>query len=344
MAPGLQRAAGYTWRLLVLAAALYLVLLVLGRLVLPVVAVFVALVFTSVLRPVADLAARRLPRSLAVAVAVLGSLLLLAGLLAGIGASVADQWNSLVNEFRGGVGRIEHWLEGAPFHVRPQTATQLQNKLGSYLSAHKATLINTAVSQAGKVVEAATGAALALFCSIFFTHSGDRMWAWLLGQLPSGVRGTWDRGGRTAWRTFAGYTRGIVIVAASNAVLVGIALALLRVPLVVPLVVLEFFATLVPLIGSPIAMVIAAVVALASRGPVTAAVVLVLIVVIGQIEGHVLHPVVMSWAIRIHPVAVALSVIAGGILAGVIGAVVALPLVSVLWAVISELRAGGDDP
>jgi predicted PurR-regulated permease PerM len=342
VAPGLQRAAGYAWRLLVLAVAVYLAVQVLGRLVLPVVAVFVALVITSVLRPAADLLARRLPRSVAVAVTVLGTLLLFAGVLAGIGASVADQWDTLVNEFRGGIGRIERWLEGAPFHIRAETAAKLQNKLGSYLATHRATLINTAVSQAGRVVEVATGAFLALFCALFFIHSGDRMWAWLLRQVPSGARDAWDRGGRTAWRTFAGYTRGIIIVAATNAVLVGIALAVLRVPLVLPLVVLEFFATLVPLIGSPIAMVIAAVVALAARGPVTAAIVLALIVVIGQIEGHLLHPVVMSWAVRIHPVAVALSVIAGGILYGVIGAVVALPLVSVIWSVISELRTRAD--
>ncbi len=338
VAAGLQRTAGYAWRLLVLALALYVVLVMLGRLVLPVVAVFVALVVTSVLRPVADLLARRLPRVPAVAVTVLGAVLLVAGVLALIGESVASEWDSLVNEFRGGVGRIERWLEGAPFHVRPASAAQLQNKLSSYLSSHRASLINTAVNQAGKVVEIATGAFLSLFCSIFFIHSGDRMWSWVQRQLPAGSRGTVGRAGQAAWRTFAGYTRGIGIVAASNAVLVGIALLVLRVPLVLPLVALEFFATLIPLIGSPIAMVIAAVVALAARGPVTAVIVLGLIVVIGQIEGHVLHPLVMSWAVRIHPVVVALSVIAGGILAGVIGAVVAVPLVSVVWAVVCELR------
>jgi predicted PurR-regulated permease PerM len=339
--PGLQRTAGYAWRLLVVGGALYVVLVVLGRLVLPVVAVFVALVVTSMLRPVADLIARRLPRTLAVAATVLGALLVVAGVLALLGESVASDWDSLVAEFRGGVGRIERWLEGAPFHVRAGTATQLQNRLSSFLSTHRTSLINTAVNQAGKVVEVFTGAFLALFCSIFFIHSGDRMWTWTARQLPRGSRATADRAARAAWRTFAGYTRGIIIVAASNAVLVGIALAVLQVPLVAPLVVLEFFATLIPLIGSPIAMIIAAVVALAARGPVTAVIVLGLIVVIGQIEGHVLHPLVLSWAVRIHPVVVALSVISGGILAGVIGAVVAVPLVSVVWAVTSELR--GDD-
>ncbi|MFC8451215.1 AI-2E family transporter [Kitasatospora sp. NPDC057223] len=336
--PGLRRAAGYAWRLLLLGAVVYAVLVLLGKLVLPVIAVFVALVITAVLRPVADLLDRRLPRGLAVAASVLGALLLLAGLLAFIGETVARDWTGLGDEFRGGLDRIERWLEGAPFHLQPNSISDLQAKITSFVSSHRSTLVTTAVGEATRVVEIVTGAALALFCSIFFIYSGDGMWRWAEHQLPAGAQATWDAVGRAAWRTFAGYTRGIMIVAATNAALVGIALAVLGVPLALPLTVLEFFATLVPLIGSPVAMAIAAVVALAAKGPVTALIVLALIVVIGQIEGHLLHPLVMSWAVRLHPVVVALSVTAGGILAGVIGAVVSVPVVSVVWAVAVELR------
>lgn len=144
--------------------------------------------------------------------------------------------------------------------------------------------------------------------------------------------------GRAAWRTFTGYTHGIIVVAATNAVLVGLALFVLGVPLALPLALLEFFAAFVPLIGSPIALGIAAVVALASKGPIVAAVVIALIVVIGQIEGHLLHPIVMSWAVRLHPVVIALSVIAGAIAAGVLGAIVTVPLVSVVWSVHQALQ------
>ncbi|WP_063771958.1 AI-2E family transporter [Kitasatospora mediocidica] len=336
--PGVQRVAGYAWRLLVMAVALYVVLIVLGRLVLPVVAVFVALVITAILRPAADRLTRLMPRVLAVLVTVLGALLLLAGVLALIGETVAGEWTRLGNDFSGGIDRIEKWLEGAPFHLRPDRLAGLHSKLSTFVSSHRSTLVSTAVNEAGRVLEIVTGAALALFCSIFFIHSGDGMWRWAQRQFPADARATTARAGQAAWRTFAGYTRGIMIVSASNAILVGIALVVLGVPLALPLTVLEFFATLVPLIGSPVALAIAAVVALAAKGPVTALIVLALIVVIGQIEGHLLHPVVMSWAVSIHPVAVALSVTAGGILAGVIGAVVALPLVSVAWAVICELR------
>ncbi|MFD9130317.1 AI-2E family transporter [Kitasatospora sp. NPDC059571] len=336
--PVLRTAADHAWRLLVLGLAGYAVFTVLQRFQLVAVAVFLGLVITSVLRPVIDRLARRMPRWLAVLIGMLGTVLLLAGLLSLVGTLVADEAGRLGREFGGGLDRIERWLQGPPFRLHGTSIRDLRSKLTSYLSAHRSTLISTAVSGAGRIVEFAGGAALAVFCSVFFLNSGDRMWRWFEDQLPFGSRQVWHSAGRAAWRTFAGYTRGVVIVAASNAVLVGIALFLLRVPLALPLVLLEFLASFVPLIGSPVALAVAAVVALASRGPVVAIVLIALIVVIGQIEGHLLHPLVMSWAVQLHPVVVAIAVLCGSIAAGVIGAVVAVPLVAVVWAVIGAVR------
>ena len=338
VARGLRVGAAYGWRLLVVGVVAYAVFVMLGRLQLVAVALFLALVVTSVLRPLVDLLARWLPRALAVVVGVAGSLMAVLGLLALVGELVASEWDRLGREFGGGVGRIERWLQGAPFHVSPTVMSDLQGKVGSFVSGHRSALVSGAVSGAGRLVEVLTVGALALFCSVFFIHSGDRLWSWFQEGLPRRARDAFGRAGGAAWRTFAGYTRGIVIVAATNAALVGTALFVLRVPLALPLTLLEFFAAFVPLVGSPIALGVATVVALASRGPVIAIVVLALIVVVGQIEGHVLHPLVMSWAVRLHPVVVAVSVIAGGVLAGVVGAVVAVPMVSVAWAVVGELR------
>ncbi|MEU1628088.1 AI-2E family transporter [Streptomyces sp. NPDC020096] len=340
---GLRVAAGYAWRLLVVGVVVYEAFTILGRFQLVAVAVFFALVVTSALRPVTDLVGRRLPRPLAVAVSLLGSLLLLFALLALAGYLVAGESAKLVSEFRGGIGQIEHWLERPPFRISPRTLSGLQGKIGSFLSSHRSLLVSSALSGASRVVEVATGAVLALFCSIFFIHSGERLWRWFQLQLPKTSRSAWDRAGRAAWRAFAGYTRGIVIVAATNAVLVGFALYLLRVPLALPLAVLEFFAAFIPLVGSPIVLIVASVVALAGRGPIIAAAVLLLIVVIGQIEGHVLHPLVMGWAVRLHPVVIAVSVVAGGIVAGIIGAVVAVPMVAVAWSVVCALRDQSPD-
>ncbi|MFF7754651.1 AI-2E family transporter [Streptomyces sp. NPDC007971] len=337
--PWLRIAAAYAWRLILVGIVVYGVFGVLGRFQLIAVALFLALVVTSVLRPLADLLNRVLTRPLSVAVALVGSMLLLTGLFALVGNAVANESGKLAGEFRGGVHRIELWLQRPPFRLSAGKLSDLQRQVTDYIAGHQASLLSSAVSGLGRVVEVITGGALAFFASVFFIHSGERMWGWARDQLlPSGARAQWDRAGRAAWHTFAGYTRGIIIVAGTNAVLVGIALIVLRVPLALPLTLLEFFATFVPLVGSPVALGVATVVALAGRGPLTAAAVLVLIVVIGQLEGHVLHPLVMSWAVRLHPLVVAVSVIAGSIVAGVIGAVVAVPFVSVLWAVLRALR------
>ena len=198
-------------------------------------------------------------------------------------------------------------------------------------------LAGQALGGAGVAVEVLTGLALAVFCSVFFLSSGNRIWTWLLTQA-GGNTGRLDGAARTGWATFAGYTRGIVIIAGTNAVLVCVALLILRVPLALPLALLTFFATFIPLIGSPIALFVATLVALAARGPLIALLVLALIVVIGQIEGHLLQPLVMSRAVNIHPLAVALTVASGTILYGVIGAVVAVPVVAVTWKVWTSLR------
>ena len=331
--------AAYAWRFLAIGAAVYVLYIVLLRFELVGIAVFLALVITSLLRPAVNAMSRRLPRSLSVLFAMLGGILLIAGVFTLVGATVANEWNRLGQEFSGGLTRIERWLEGPPFRVNPTTLSDLQGKINSFISAHRSTLISQALSGATRAVEVITVLALAVFCSVFFTHSGDRMWSWFTTQLPESARVPWDRAARAAWSTFSGYTRGTIIVAATNAALVGIALYLLKVPLALPLTVLEFLASFVPLIGSPVAMSVATVVALAGRGVVTAVIVLALIVVIGQIEGHLLQPLVMGWAVRLHPVAVAVSVISGSIVAGVIGAVVAVPVVSIAWAIVRELRS-----
>ncbi|WTA39809.1 AI-2E family transporter [Streptomyces sp. NBC_00846] len=331
--PTLQTAAAYAWRILVVGAVVYAAFSALGRFHEVAAAVFLGLVVTAVLRPIADILARPMPRALAVAVALLGSIVLALGVLTLVGEVVAGERAGLEREFSEGLGRIEHWLEGPPFRLNPKTLGGLRSRIGQVLSSHRSVLISTAVSGVGRLVEVVTVFVLALFCSVFFIHSGDRQWDWFCDQLPRAARARVAVAGRAAWRTFTGYTHGIILVAGTNAVLVGLALFALGVPLALPLALLEFFAAFIPLIGSPIALAVAAVVALAAKGPIVAAVVLVLIVVIGQIEGHLLHPLVMGWAVRLHPVVVALSVIGGAIAAGVLGAVVAVPLVSVLWSV-----------
>lgn len=338
VSPRLRQISDYAWRLLLLGGVGYVLFLGALRFELIFVALFIALLFTSLLRPPVNVLSKVMPRSLALVITALCGLGLVGGLFWFAGNSVANESSSLNTEFHSGVTRIEHWLEAKPFNVNPSTLSNLQGKLTAYVSAHRTTLLNQALSGAGRLVDVLTVLALAVFCSIFFANSGDKMWHWFQEQLPETARPIWRRCGTAAWHSFAGYTRGIILVSGANAIMVGVALKFLHVPLVLPLVLLEFFASFIPLIGSPIAMAVATVVALASQGVTTAIIVLALIVVFGQIEGHVLQPFVMGWSVRLHPVVVAVSVIAGTISAGLLGAVVAVPLISIAWAVIGELR------
>ncbi|MFE5813060.1 AI-2E family transporter [Streptomyces sp. NPDC056479] len=340
----LRTAAAYAWRIIVVGIVVQAAFSVLGQFHRIAVAVFLGLVLSTLLRPAAGLLARHMPRPLAVAVTLIGGITAVLAVLALIGEIVADQRSSLEKEFVAGIDRIERRLEDPPFRLPADSFDDLQSRIGKLLASHRSTLISEALSGASRLLEVLTVLALALFCAVFFTHSGHQQWQWLCDQLPPAARPRFTTASHAAWRTFTGYTHGILLVAATNATLVGIALTALGVPLALPLALLEFAAAFIPLIGSPLALAVATVVALATKGPLTALLVVALIVIIGQIEGHLLHPIVMSWAVRLHPVVVALAVVGGAVAAGIIGAVVAVPLVAVLWSVHQALRKADNDP
>ena len=332
--------AGWSWRVLVCVAAVALVFWATSRVLLLFIAVFLALVFTAVLRPVVDALDRFMPRALATALSIITSILLVAGMLAYVGLSVAGQWGTLAEQFNSGLDQILEYLEESPLHMRV-TPEDVQGWLASgqqWIQENGSAIASQALTSAGSVAEVFTALALATFCTVFFVTRGTEMWVWFLNQLPLRMRETWHTGGGVAWYTFSGYTRGTFFVAASDAVLAMIILVALKVPLAAPLAVLVFIGAFIPLIGAPLAMVIAMVVALAANGLWTAVWVGVGIALVGQFEGHVLQPLVMGKQVSLHPVAVALAVLGGTLIAGILGAVISVPLVAVAWAVFSKLR------
>jgi putative heme transporter len=336
--PRVTAAAGYAWLFLVLAAAAYVLFAILARVWLAAIAVFVALVITALLRPVVDLFDRVMPRSLAVAAGLIAAAALVLGLLTVVGVSVAGQASKLTSQSRGGLQRVTAWLQTSPLHLRPEQVDHAVTQGRHWLTQHKGELAGHAASGAGSAAALFTGAVLALFCAIFFLASGDRMWVWCLQQLPGAVRDRWEVASRAGWTAFQGYARATVLVAASNAALVLVALLILRVPLALPLALLVFLASFIPIVGGAISLAVAALVTLATRGPVIALVVLILIPVLGQIEGHVFQPLIMSRSVRLHPVVVVIAVVCGGLLGGVIAAVIAVPAVAVAWSVVKTLR------
>ena len=336
----LRSAAGWSWRLIVVVIAIGLVAFATIRVQLVFVAVFLALVFTAVLRPVVNWLSRWIPRAVATPLSMIFAFSVFAGLLVYIGFSVAGQWEDLGEQFNAGIGDILKTLEDSPLHITV-TNEDVQGWIEDaqrWISENSGAIASQAWSSVGSVGQVFAALALATFLTVFFLMRGREMWEWFLNQLPARNRESWYLGGGAAWYTFSGYTRGTFLVAGADGILAVIILLVLGVPLAAPLAVLVFIGAFIPLVGAPAAMVVAMVVALAANGIWNAVIVGIGIALIGQFEGHVLTPLVMGKQVSLHPVVVALVVTSGTLLAGILGAVIAVPIAAVAWSVFSLLR------
>lgn len=307
------------------------------------VAVFAALVLTGLLNPLVNWMSKRMARGLAVALALLGTLLIISGMMTFVVTSVAGQWHSLGKQLSNGVEMIVDFIDKLPFGLSlttDQAYDWIQSMIQRgqhYLATNWQHLATTALSNVGGLTLAITSIALAIFVTVFFLLSGGQMWRWFLNQLPSEARGKWNHGAQAGWRTFAGYGRGTIIIAFIDGVLAWIILEVLRIPLAPALAVLVMIGALVPMVGAPAAMILAMLVALATEGVMKAILVGIFIALIGQLEGHILQPLIMGRQVALHPVVVGIGVMAGTLLAGLLGAIIAIPIIAVIWAVFSSL-------
>jgi predicted PurR-regulated permease PerM len=336
----LRNMAGVSWRLIIVVAGIGLVFFAVWHVVLVFVALFLAAVFTAVLRPLVDVFAKIMPRAMATGLAILSGILFFIGLLTYVGFSIANQWQDLSDKFSTGITQITDFLESGklPFTITSDQIAKWIDSGQEWLQSHSGELAGQAAARAGSVVEVFTALALAIFCTAFFLARGQEMWTWFLNQLPSRHRETWQLAGGAGWYTFSSYTRGTVIIALTDGILAFTLLLILGVPLAAPLAVLVFIGAFIPLVGAPTAMVVAMIVALAANGLWSAVAVGVGIALIGQFEGHILQPFVMGRQVSIHPVVIALAVTTGTLTGGLLGAVIAVPLVAVFWAIFSRLR------
>ena len=332
------------WLGLGLLIIISLVFIATFKLVPVVVGLFIALVFTTLLQPLVTFFARVMPRYAATFLALGVATGIVAGLMFYVITSVTDQWNSLADQFNTGVDTIVNFLEHGPLPLHlteDQIFAQMHSlvlKGQEYLRTNAPTLVSEALANAGAVVDVFAVLALSLFCTIFFLASGGRMWRWFLNELPAHLREPVHRAAGAGWYTFAGYARGTVLVAGTDGIMAGIFLQLIGIPLAAPLGVLVFIGAFIPLLGAPAAMAVAMIVALASKGFLTMIIVCLGVAGIGQIEGHILQPLIMGKQVSLHPVVVIIGVAVGTYSAGLLGAVIAVPLISVAWSVYSELH------
>jgi len=338
--PGwLQTGAAWSWRLLLLAAAIYLVVRVLGILYIVVVPCVAALLLTALLQPLTGRLRRAgLPALAATWVTLLIAAVVLGGLVLLVANRVSADYPALVDETRHTITQIESLLAGPPFHVKSNSVQNFLNNVPGYLSKHKALVEGTVLTGGRIAAEFFGGLVLMLFVMFFLIKDGERIWAWLLGALRTQTARRVDRAGHAAWLAVVYYMRGTVAVAAIHAIVVGVVLSVMGVPLAFPLAVLVFLAAFVPLVGLLVAGALAILVTLATKGWVDAVILLGILIIEDQLEAHLLQPQVVGRVIRLHPLAVILALAVGGVLAGIAGAVVAVPIVAVITRAVPELR------
>jgi predicted PurR-regulated permease PerM len=328
----LSSAAAWSWRLLIVGAVIVVAAIAFSRLQLVVIpfllAVFLA---TFLIVPVRLLRRVGFPRALAAATVLLCTVLALAGIAALVEPQIADNATELSEGVSEGVEEIGDWLVEGPLSLS-------REDLGNRISDNREQIAGGVVSGALAALEVFAGLVLAIFVLFFLLKDGDRMWAWFVDQFAEPRQKVIDGLGRDAWETLGLYFQSVTLAALFDAVLIGIALAVVGVPLVIPLALLTFFAAYFPIIGAFTAGLVAVLVALVSEGFTAALIVLGAIIVVQQVEGNLIYPLVVGQRLRLHPVAVILALTIGGVLAGIVGAFVATPILAVVARTLERAR------
>jgi predicted PurR-regulated permease PerM len=337
---GVRVAAEAGWRLLVLAGTLWVLMRVISAVQLVVLAFVAALLMTALLQPtVGRLRRLGVPRGLATALAALLGFVVMGLVGWFVTWQVMENIDDLSDQVQDGIDELRRWLLDSPFHVTDKQINDIAENLREAIGANTDQITSAGLEGVTVVVETLAGILLAVFSTLFLLYDGRRIWEWTLKLVPAAARPGVAGAGPRAWRTLTAYVRGTVIVALIDAIFIGLGIYFLDVPMAVPLAVFIFLFAFIPLVGAVVSGALAVVVALVTQGVFTAVMTLAVVLAVQQIEGHILQPFILGRAVRVHPLAVVLSVAAGGMVAGIGGAVVAVPLVAVTNTVVGYLRA-----
>ncbi len=335
-----QLSAAWAWRVLLIMAATAVAVWAISVLKTIVVPVAIAILLAVLLAPVARFLREqaRFPRGLAAGVSLIGLLGLVGGLLTVAGNSVVKGFGELGDQAAQGIDEITDWLAEGPLHISGDQLDSYLDQLGTSISENSDGVVSGALSVTTTLGHVAAGALIALFCTFFFLLDGTAIWRWSLGLLPLRARARTHQAARRGLVTLGAYTRTQILVAFVDAVGIGAGAAILGVPLALPLGILVFIGSFVPIVGAVLTGSIAVLVALVAQGPGAAIIMLVIVLAVQQIEGHVLQPLIMGHAVSLHPVAVLLAVATGSFVAGIVGALLAVPVVAVVNTVVLYLH------
>ena len=320
--------------LLVLAAVVVLGALQLKLIVIPVI---IALILAAAVSPLTRLMERhRVPNALAALIAMVLGIGILLAVVALVGLAVAGQWSDLVDQASKGIGQLQTFLKSTGIEIDDAQITKARTTAVSYLTS--GSFGSSALAGLSAVGSLATGLLLVIVVLFFFLKDGRMIWSFLIRPLPIEQRERAERIGGRSIGVLGAYVRGTAAVALVDTVFIGAGLLILGVPLAIPLAVVVFVTAFIPVVGATAAGVLAALVALVGNGPVPALIVIAIVIVVNQLEGNLLQPVIMGRSLSLHPLVILLALTAGTIVGGIIGAVLAVPATSVVWTAIKSWR------
>jgi len=339
---GMGRAGTRSVQALAALAVVAVAVFVLTQLTLVVIPVLIALVLAAAISPLVALMRRRgVPSLLATWVALLAVIALLTAVVWLVVRAVADQWDELSDQALDGFDELQAYVEDLPFNI---TTEQIDSVRESALGLLQSDAVGSgAIAGVSQTADFVAGFFIMVVVLFFFLKDGPALWEFLLRPFEGARYERGKRVGDATVRTLGGYVRGTAIVAAVDAVGIGIGLAIIGVPLVIPLSVLVFLLAFIPLVGATLAGFLAALVALVAVGPFQALLVVVLVIAVNQLEGDLLQPVVMGRSLRLHPLVILFALTAGTVLAGITGAVLAVPIAASVWRAI-QVWDGPDLP
>ena len=336
--------ASWTVRLLVIGAGLYLLFRVLSTFGVVTVPVGLALLGSAFLSPIVGWMQRHgVPRALATVFTMIGGIAVVGGVLTFVVQAFINGLPELQDKVGSSISQVQDWLITGPFHLRQEEINQAGNNLTSSLKSHSNELTASAISTAGTVTEVLTGGLLTVFTLIFFLHGGRQIWEFLIRAVPRDVRDAVDVAGHRGFASLVGYVRATVAVAGVDAIGIGIGLGVLQVPLALPLAALVFLGAFIPIIGAVLTGIVAVLVALVTKGFVVALIVLGVVLLVQQVESHVLQPLLLGRVVALHPVAVVLGIGAGTVIGGIVGALLAVPTIAVLNASTRSLMSSREE-
>jgi len=332
-------AGAWSWRLIVIAGAGWVVWKGLGHVSLLVIAMMVAMLLAALLSPTVMLLRKKGVRAGgAAAIAELGLLLLLAVIISLTGQQLVRGFATMANKAVQGYQQlVDWWLKSLGYDLGADQLNQLLHQIENTFKDNPNTVLNGVSRVGSTAADVATGVLLTLFTLLFFLMEGERIWLFVVGLFPKDAREAVNGAGRAGWKSLGAYIRVQILVAAIDAIGIGIGAAILGVPLAIPLGVLVFLGSFVPVIGALISGAVAVLLALVALGPVQALIMLGIVLLVQQLESNILQPLIMGKAVSLHPLAVIFSVAGGSMIFGAVGALFAVPTLAVVNAVVRYL-------